>query len=312
VPAAHRAAVSLTREARSELAHAMAEWRRFQRLTFSQTACLRLSRIPPITAVAGILAALAVAWAPYAWAAFSIRRGAPEAAFDGWETAAGAVARPLLGLVLVALALEMPLVLYVFGRSLASARARELRLQLTASGGEKPSCRSCGAPLGIQAEDCFARCAYCGTDSLVALDAPRERELASQIRVAQRTAAEAVTAIAERAREAHSKARIIGTICLVLVVVPAAWAFGPRSWVVSRPLGVVFAPWCVLALTMFALGFPPMFRIVFERDLRLEADDAERLAAAQMGDTYLLRAAAGALVLTALFAAIALPVYFGH
>jgi predicted RNA-binding Zn-ribbon protein involved in translation (DUF1610 family) len=75
-----------------------------------------------------------------------------------------------------------------------------------------PCCRNCGAPLAVTDKAIFARCAYCGSDSLVAQLSDALTALDQALRDELKTMAEAVQALVYRRRI------VIGGIAIVLGV----------------------------------------------------------------------------------------------
>jgi len=80
---------------------------------------------------------------------------------------------------------------------------------------DKPCCRECGAPLAVRGAAIFARCAYCGTDSLVTELAAAVSALDQALRGELKTIADAITALVYRRR------LVIVGIAIVLVVLAA-------------------------------------------------------------------------------------------
>ena len=80
---------------------------------------------------------------------------------------------------------------------------------------DKPCCRECGAPLAVGSAAIFARCAYCGTDSLVTELSDAVGALDDALRRELRTIAEAITALVYRRR------LVIAGVAIVLGVLAA-------------------------------------------------------------------------------------------
>lgn len=97
----------------------------------------------------------------------------------------------------------------------AAIHATVVRFRLALAAHEhddKPCCRQCGAPLAVNATAIFARCAYCGTDSLVTELSKAVSALDKVLRSELKTIAEAITALAYRRR------LVIAGIAIVLGV----------------------------------------------------------------------------------------------
>jgi LSD1 subclass zinc finger protein len=88
----------------------------------------------------------------------------------------------------------------------AAVHATIVRFQLAlacdppAHDGAPPSCRTCGAPLHLEAGAISAHCAYCGTDSLIDHAAAAVRRLATRLRSELRTLDQAIEALRVRKR----------------------------------------------------------------------------------------------------------------
>ena len=78
-----------------------------------------------------------------------------------------------------------------------------------------PCCRECGAPLAVKDGAIFARCGYCGTDSLVAELSDAVSALDEALRRELKTIAEAIIALVYRRR------LVIAGIAIVLGVLAA-------------------------------------------------------------------------------------------
>jgi predicted RNA-binding Zn-ribbon protein involved in translation (DUF1610 family) len=103
----------------------------------------------------------------------------------------------------------------------ASLHATVVRYELAlaaaapATSGGLPCCRNCGAPLEAQADAIFARCAYCGTDSMVVQLVDARRRLDQALRAELATIEQAITALRYRRR------LVIGGIAIASAVLAA-------------------------------------------------------------------------------------------
>lgn len=182
VPIGHRDAVRLTKQADTELQRAAQIWRSLEFATLSPKRTLLLTHLPPALLTLGL-----------AWLVASAPQPAPFAV------------PTVVGLTLVFLALP-PSVLGSVRASMYGIPPAQLETLAASlvSRGAKHECRRCGAPLDVADRAVFARCIYCGTDSLVLLDARRKRAHVAEVAGAQRHAAEALRLMDERARETES------------------------------------------------------------------------------------------------------------
>lgn len=78
-----------------------------------------------------------------------------------------------------------------------------------------PCCRECGAPLAATDAAIFARCAYCGTDSLVTEVSDAAGALDEALRREVKTIAEAITALVYRRR------LVVAGVAIVMIVLAA-------------------------------------------------------------------------------------------
>ena len=81
-----------------------------------------------------------------------------------------------------------------------------------------PCCRKCGAPLAVTSDAIFARCAYCGTDSLVTQLADALTALDRALRDELKTMAETVKALLYRRRLVTGGVAIVLGVLIALVV----------------------------------------------------------------------------------------------
>jgi len=116
--------------------------------------------------------------------------------------------------------------------------------------GAPPSCRSCGAPLTVMEGDLLVRCIYCKCESIVYLDQHAMRDLQLRVGAARSSLAQAMAALAAKARIIRFQIRGRAMIIMALLILPLAWSFltGMQAsyWSVPITLDV----W-VLALCLF-------------------------------------------------------------
>jgi uncharacterized Zn finger protein (UPF0148 family) len=220
VPTRHREAVRLTKQADAELQRAALTWRNLERATLPRKRTLLFTHLPPAILTLGL-----------AWLVVSAPQGAP---FAGPTVA-------VLALVFLALP---PSVLVSVRASMYGIPPERLETMAASlvSQGEEHDCRRCGAPLDVADRAVFARCIYCGTDSLVLLDARRERAHVAEVASAQKHATEALQLMDARARETDS------------ISLPGTWAAGMTSvtgFIACVTLGSLEGLRSVLALAFF-------------------------------------------------------------
>jgi DNA-directed RNA polymerase subunit RPC12/RpoP len=139
----------------------------------------------------------------------------------------------------------------------------------SASDGEL-NCRECGAPLTVEANDILVRCIYCGTESIVRLDAAQMRSLETNVGTAKMSLAQAMEALSKHAElasfETHGRVYVIAG----LLVLPLVWSFAPA---------VQSSYWSFLiALDVFVLSLCVfwMMREAFLRPVTIEELEALR------------------------------------
>ncbi len=181
MPAPHREAVRLTKHADAELARAGRLWRALERATVSSTRTLVFTHFPAAALTLGL-----------AWLVWF--------RFDGAPRSTGAAAGVLLMFLVLPLSMRIALRTSMYGIPLGAFAALEQSLK---SRGSAHECRWCGAPLSVNARAVFARCIYCGTDSLVLLDSRRRRVHVAEIATAKKHAAETLLLAEARSQEAE-------------------------------------------------------------------------------------------------------------
>lgn len=118
----------------------------------------------------------------------------------------------------------------------ASVHATIVRFQLALAGsppereGGPPRCRSCGAPLDVEPDAFAARCAYCGTDSLLSNLEGAARRLHDRLRGELHTLGEAAAALRTRRRLLFG-----GTITAAVMLGALAFAAVAAAAVLASP-----------------------------------------------------------------------------
>ena len=95
----------------------------------------------------------------------------------------------------------------------------------SASEGDGLNCRLCGAPLTVEAGDVLVRCLYCGTESIVRLDASQLQLLETNVGTAKMSLAQAMTALSKHADLASFETRGRVLVIAGLLVLPLLWSF---------------------------------------------------------------------------------------
>lgn len=132
------------------------------------------------------------------------------------------------------------------------------------------NCRQCGAPLTVEADDILVRCLYCGTESIVRLDASQMRLLETDVGTAKMSLAQAMAALSKHADLSSFQTRGRVYVIAGLLVLPLLWSF---------VLTVQSSYWSFLiALDVFVLNLCVfwMMREAFLAPVTMEELDALR------------------------------------
>jgi DNA-directed RNA polymerase subunit RPC12/RpoP len=123
------------------------------------------------------------------------------------------------------------------------------------------NCRQCGAPLTVEAGDILVRCLYCGTESIVRLDASQIRSLQTNVGTAKMSLAQAMAALSKRAELASFETRGRVYVIAGLLVLPFVWSisFAVQSsyWAFLIALDVFVLSLCVFWMLREAF-LPPV------------------------------------------------------
>lgn len=119
-----------------------------------------------------------------------------------------------------------------------------------AAEGEPPSCRQCGAPLSVRADDVVVRCIYCEAESIVQLDDAAMKTLRTRVASAKSSLAEAMSALVKHAKLASLETRGRTYIIAGLLVLPLLWAL-TESWKSSYWALLIAFDVFVLAVCVF-------------------------------------------------------------
>jgi hypothetical protein len=224
VPAELRRALSVARERTQATERATVQWRRLEAIRVPRALYVACSVAPFVLFVAGVGASLTVA------ALVPARRAMVPQAL------AWAMWLPLIPVSYVAGKIGLRNLL-ASGVDWISATFASLP---SAVEGGPPGCRLCGAPLTVEPDDVFVRCAYCDTESLVGVSAERLNAFAAAGAQAEGSASRATELLLRWRRAA--KFQIVGRSLAVsgLVVLPLVWSFS-RSWQ-SSPWSLALAP----------------------------------------------------------------------
>jgi hypothetical protein len=116
--------------------------------------------------------------------------------------------------------------------------------------GAPPSCRLCGAPLTVNEGDILVRCIYCKAESIICLDQSSMRDLQVRVGSARSSLAQAMAALAAKARIITLQIRGRTFITVAFVILPLIWAFSAKMEASYWSTLITFDVW-VLALCLF-------------------------------------------------------------
>ena len=116
--------------------------------------------------------------------------------------------------------------------------------------GSPPSCRLCGAPLTVNEGDLVVRCIYCKADSIIYLDQSAIRGLQVRVVSARSSLAQAMAALATKARLIRLEIRGRALIVVAFLILPLVWSFSAAMHASYWSVLVTLDVW-VLALCLF-------------------------------------------------------------
>jgi hypothetical protein len=116
--------------------------------------------------------------------------------------------------------------------------------------GAPPSCRLCGAPLTVNEGDILVRCIYCKAESIIYLDQASLRDLQVRVGSARSSLAQAMAALAARARIITLQIRGRALITVAFLILPLIWSFSAEMQTSYWSTLITLDVW-VLALCLF-------------------------------------------------------------
>lgn len=116
--------------------------------------------------------------------------------------------------------------------------------------GAPPGCRLCGAPLSVNEGDLVVRCMYCKAESIIYLDQSAMRDLQANVVSARSSLAQAMAALAKKARLVRLETRGRALIIVALLILPLVWSFSTAMQASHWSLLITLDVW-VLALCLF-------------------------------------------------------------
>ena len=238
VPAAHREAVRLLADSDAARRRAAAALARYEARTVPWSLVVVVALLPGAITAVGVVAATLFEFA-------GVGGGVNVPVFLGeW--------------VWIPLALAAWLTTLVFWYSsylsgwVPGAKAA-LAARPPAAAGAPPGCRMCGAPLMVLPGHTFARCIYCGADSLVVVDAIEARRLAQSVQDADADAERALAHFRDRGDTARRSSLVMLAVWVGLAALPCLWSFGGKPFRTSgwaTAAGVTATPLVIFSIAM--------------------------------------------------------------
>jgi hypothetical protein len=153
---------------------------------------------------------------------------------------------PLIPLQAVAAIVGIKTILVSGAKSVGAAFAATPPLAPAAP----PNCRLCGAPLTVNEGDLLVRCIYCKAESIIYLDLASMRDLQVRVGSARSSLAQAMAALAAKARIIKLQIRGRALIIIALLILPIIWSFSAEVQTSYWSLLITLDVW-VLALCLF-------------------------------------------------------------
>jgi len=234
IPQQYRDELRLTGELDDATRHAVREWSRLNQISFPRWWFV-CTTFAPFTLISSGLAAVLVAGLV----------GAANPSALPMLSGIG-IWLPLIPLQGVAAIVGIKMILVSGTASVGAAFAAAP----PTAPGAPPSCRLCGAPLTVNEGDILVRCIYCKAESIICLDQSSMRDLQVRVGSAQSSLAQAMAALAAKARIVTLQIRGRALITVAFVILPLIWAFSAKMEASYWSTLITFDVW-VLALCLF-------------------------------------------------------------
>ncbi|HEX6047566.1 MAG TPA: hypothetical protein VFZ22_23960 [Pyrinomonadaceae bacterium] len=265
----YREELRLTRILDSATREAATQWLRFARIKTPRSQLICAAIVPFVLMTGGLLIVLVVALLQVVNV-----QALPMLLAGVWVT--------LIPAQLFAAHIAMKNVL-VSGAAIVGAA---FAARPSATPGEPPMCRQCGAPLSVAPDDVLVRCIYCEAESIVRLDEVQMESLRTRVASAQASLADAMGALTRRARLASLETRGRTYVIAGLLVLPFVWAF-VESWRSSYWALLIALDVFVLAVCVFwnirEAFLPPVTIEELEAVLESSTDGDRRRVAGTRG-----------------------------
>ena len=234
IPQQYRDELRLTRELDDAARNAAREWARLNQISFPRWFFVCSACAPFILMTGGLGLILVFALARLvSWSALP------------WLSATG-IWLPLIPLQALAAIVGIKMILV----SGAASIGAEFAAVPPFAPGAPPSCRLCGAPLTVKEGDLVVRCMYCKADSIIYLDQSAMRDLHARMVSARSSLADAMAALAKKARLIRLQIRGRALVVIALLILPLVWSFSTAMQTGYWSIFITLDVW-VLALCLF-------------------------------------------------------------
>lgn len=234
IPQQYRDELHLTRDLDDATRNAAREWSRLNQISFPRWLFVCAAFAPFILMSSGLAAVLI---AGLIWR--SSRSALPL-------LTAGGVWLPLIPLQAIAAIVGIKMILVSGAVRVGAAFAAAP----PSAPGAPPNCRLCGAPLTVHDGDLVVRCIYCKADSIIYLDQSSMRDLQVRVGSARGSLAQAMAALAAKARIIRIQIRGRALIIFGFMILPLIWSFSAGVQASYWSILITLDVW-VLALCLF-------------------------------------------------------------
>lgn len=231
IPQQYRDELRLTRELDDATRNAAREWSRLNQISFPRWWFV-CAMFAPFVLMSGGLAAVLIA------GLVGIASRSALALLSGVG-----IWLPLIPVQAVAAIVGIKMILVSGAASVGAAFAAGP----PSAPGAPPSCRLCGAPLTVGEDELVVRCIYCKAESIVYVDL-----LQLQVRVgsARLSLAQAMAALAAKARIIRLQIRGRALIIVAFLILPLFWSFSAQMQASYWSMLITLDVW-VLAICLF-------------------------------------------------------------
>ena len=234
IPQQYRDELRLTRELDETTRNAAREWSRLHQISFPRWWFV-CTNFAPFALISGGLAAVLVA----GLTGVVSRSTLPMLSGVG-------IWLPLIPLQTMTAIVGIRMIVVSGAASVGAAFAAKP----PAGPGAPPGCRLCGAPLTVNEGDILVRCIYCKAESIIYFDQSSMRDLQFRVGSARSSLAQAMAALAAKARIITLQIRGRALITVAFLILPLLWSFSAKMQASYWSTLITFDVW-MLALCLF-------------------------------------------------------------